>query len=115
MKQITTILFVIFLTVLLPEKLFSQTADSTQYMYCELVGYQKFLSTKMTMIVDFGETMNYWKDNRVRDEESGKVKTFNSMVDGLNYMGKNGWEFVQAYVVTIQSQNVYHWLLKKRK
>jgi hypothetical protein len=37
------------------------------------------------------------------------------MIDALNYMGKNGWEFVQAYVVTTQNQNVYRWLLKKRK
>jgi hypothetical protein len=36
------------------------------------------------------------------------------MVDALNYMGEKGWEFVQAYVVTISNQNVYHWLLKKK-
>lgn len=46
-------------------------------------------------------------------EKKLKSKTFNSMVDGMNYMGQNGWEFVQAYVVTTGSQNVYRWLLKK--
>lgn len=35
------------------------------------------------------------------------------MVDAMNYMGKRGWEFEQAYVVTIGNQNVYHWLLSK--
>jgi hypothetical protein len=69
----------------------------------------------MTMEIDYGLEMSYWKNNRVKDETSGKVKNFFSMVDGLNYMGENGWEFVQAYVVTLQTQNVYHWLLKKRK
>ena len=31
----------------------------------------------------------------------------------MNYMGKLGWEFEQAYVVTTNNQNVYHWLLSK--
>ena len=39
------------------------------------------------------------------------------MVDAMNYMGKLGWEFEQAYVVTLGSgasgSNVYHWLLSK--
>lgn len=48
-------------------------------------------------------------------EQKVKNKSFNSMVDGMNYMGKDGWEFVQAYVVTLGNQNVYHWLLKKTK
>jgi hypothetical protein len=40
------------------------------------------------------------------------------MVDALNYMGELGWEFVQAYVITmdmgLSKQNVYHYLLKHR-
>lgn len=35
------------------------------------------------------------------------------MVDAMNWMGSQGWEFAQAYVVTMGGQNVYHWLLKK--
>jgi len=35
------------------------------------------------------------------------------MIDAMNFMGAKGWEFVQAYVVTVGKQNVYHWLLKK--
>lgn len=30
-----------------------------------------------------------------------------------NWMGAMGWEFQQAYVVTMGNTNVYHWLLKK--
>lgn len=36
------------------------------------------------------------------------------MVDAMNYMGRLGWEFEQAYVVTVGQQNVYHWLLSKK-
>lgn len=90
-------------------------ADTVKYEYCELLGFEKFLSNKVTISVDFGQERKFWKDPRMKDEQTGKLKVFNSMVDGLNYMGENGWEFVQAYVVTIGQQNVYHWLLKKRK
>lgn len=31
----------------------------------------------------------------------------------MNYMGRLGWKFEQAYVVTSSNQNVYHWLLSK--
>jgi len=41
----------------------------------------------------------------------------NLTVDAMNYFGSQGWEFVQAYVVSEPSlggqQYVYHWLLKK--
>lgn len=97
---------------------YKSTRDSTiasKYVYCELVGTQKFLSNKVTVVIDYGEETKFFSDNRLRDEETGKVHAFNSMVDALNYMGSNGWEFVQAYVVTNGQQNVYRWLLKMKK
>jgi hypothetical protein len=30
-------------------------------------------------------------------DEQGKVIKFNSAIDALNYMAKQGWEFVNAY------------------
>lgn len=84
-------------------------------MYCELVGTQK-LTGKIVVSVDFGQE-SFWKDNRLVDE-SGQVMKFNSMVDAMNYMGTLGWEFEQAYVVSVgvggpTATNVYHWLLSK--
>lgn len=95
--------------------LLSAQSDTTKYSYCELIGTARLFSNKVTIDIDFGEAKNMWLDNRVRDEQTGKVRIFNSMVDALNYMGNDGWEFVQAYVVTVGQQNVYHWLLKKRR
>jgi hypothetical protein len=38
------------------------------------------------------------------------------MIDALNYMGKDGREFVQAYVVSEpNSSTVYHYILKKKR
>ena len=93
---------------------FASNAQSK--VYCELLGTQQFLSKKVTVQVDFGQQTKYFSDNRLVDEK-GNVIVFNSMVDAMNYMGTLGWEFEQAYVVTIGSgnstSNVYHWLLSK--
>lgn len=109
----------LFLSIGFSTTLFGQTNpdenDDSRYIYCELVGIQKFLSTKVNVSVDYGEERSFFQDTRMRDEQTGKVQSFNSMVDALNYMGNDGWEFVQAYVVTIGQQNVYHWMLKKKK
>jgi len=89
-------------------------ATAQQKVYCELLGHGKLFSTKVTVTVDFGQ--NQWQNNKLVDE-NGKNIVFNSMVDAMNFMGKLGWEFEQAYVVTAGSgataQNVYHWLLSK--
>ncbi len=83
-------------------------------VYCELVGTQKFMSQKVTVQVDFGQNPSA-NSNLV--DESGKKISFNSMVDAMNFMGKFGWEFESAYIVTqgagSSAQNVYHWLLSK--
>lgn len=92
--------------------LFSTTvsAQEKNRVYCELVGTHKFMSQKVLVAVDFGQNP-YW--NKRLCDENGKAITFNSMVDAMNYMGKIGWKFEQAYVVTTSNQHVYHWLLSK--
>ena len=92
-------------------------SDSIKFTYCELVGTGRFLSNKVTVQIDFGQVTKFFSDNRYKDPASGKRVIFNSMIDALNFMGKDGWELVQAYIVTEGSgssvQSVYHFLLKK--
>lgn len=90
-------------------------SQETHRVYCELLGVGKLLSEKVTVKVDFGQEVNYWTEyyNQFLVDENGKKITFNSMVDAMNYMGKFGWKFEQAYVITTAYQNVYHWLLSK--
>jgi hypothetical protein len=86
-----------------------------KYVYCEIVGTSNLIQTKVTVVIDYGELLSPWQNNAVKDE-MGKAKKFNSMIDALNYMGDQGWEFVQAYAVTSsQSANVYHYLLKMER
>lgn len=90
-------------------------AQKPYKVFCELLGTGKLFSNKVTVTVDFGQETSFWfgSSNQYLVDDNGKAIKFNSMVDAMNYMGKRGWEFEQAYVVTIGNQNVYHWLLSK--
>lgn len=112
-----------FLTTLLFCLIFSsmqaQTQDTTISMknrteeYCIVLATQKAFSYKVTITIDYGLHRSMWKDSRVTDE-AGQLKVFESVVDALNYMNSLGWEFMNAYVITVSSQNVYHYLMKRK-
>jgi len=109
-------LVLLSLIVLMSVPMFAQENASSEktrdsFLYAEILGYSKFLSTKVSVTIDFGQNTTLFEDTRLRDE-NGKVVNFNSMVDAMNWMGAQGWEFVQAYTITENDQNVYHWLLK---
>ena len=94
--------------------LFIIAQETVKYDYCEIVGTSKLLSNKVTVQIDFGEATKFFADNRYKDE-SGKPVTFNGMIDAMNYMGAQGWEFVQAYAVTNNNNPaVYHYVLKRK-
>lgn len=134
-----------------------------EFKYCELVGIQKIFSSKLIVLVDSGQGLNFanvlrdstdlvkppeyknekvyvqtnealyegkqvqaddkgkfiWKKvevNPIKKETVLKVKSFNSMIDGMNFMGDRGWEFVQAFVVVNNnSPMTYRYVLKKKK
>ena len=149
-----SLLLILPLTLFITINAFSQK----DYKYCELVGYSKFLSTKVIVAIDSGRGVNFdvitdtidtrtpivtknekfyvttkekmYEGKTVQSDTKGtfiwktvesgglvekkvKTKTFASMIEGMNFMNKNGWEFVQAYVVTSGNQDVYRWILKK--
>jgi len=75
------------------------------------------MSNKVTIAIDFGQENKFFSvkdDGRITDE-TGKPLILNSMIDALNFLSKYGYEFVDAYCITTQGQNVYHWLLRKRQ
>ena len=46
--------------------------------------------------------------------EDKKVVAFNSSVDALNFMNKNGWEYVEQTVTTSSDgQTTYKYLMRK--
>jgi hypothetical protein len=94
------------------------TANSADYVYCELVGTQKLLSTKWNVHADYGQSASL-KDRfksstlALAFSKSKEGVTFNSMVDALNYFGAQGWEFVQAYVIPQKESNELRWILRR--
>lgn len=105
MKKIFIILFLCFAI--------QGMAQETVEQYCEVVATPKLLSSKVTIDIDFGEERSIWKDNRLKTEE-GKLKKFNTTIDALNFMGKQGWKLVNAFpVYTSSSTQVYHYVFRK--
>ena len=84
-------------------------------VYAELLGETNLMRTKVTISIDFGQETSFWQQHAQKQlvDAQGREMKFNSMVDAMNYMGTLGWEFEQAYVVTVGQQNVYHWLMSK--
>lgn len=83
-------------------------------VYCELLGRSNLSQTKYKVSVDFGQRLT-WRGvmaNELVDENGEKI-VFNSMIDAMNYMGALGWNFVQAYAITMANSNVYHYIMYK--
>jgi len=94
---------------------FSQTYSRT-YQYAEMVATQKLFSTKITLTIDYGDPLILFKsDFRVKDS-AGKVESFNSVVDAMNYLDSKGWEFITAFPVSTGQSggSVYHYLFRRK-
>lgn len=98
---------------------FSQYDTSRIEQYCEMVAQGKLFSNKITIDIDFGEGRSFWsfKDTRIKDEMTGKIRKFKSTVDALNYLGGTGWTLLNAFPVKedtgFGNQNCYHFFFKK--
>jgi hypothetical protein len=93
------------------------SAQDTTYVeqYCRVEATGRLFSNKVTIDVDFGDSRKVFADYRLRDEETGKLKKFNSITDALNYMGAQGWSLVNAFpiVTGTTSSSTYHYYFKK--
>ena len=112
--------FTMMLSLLAITSVFSQTVNDKpiseiEVEYIQIVGTAKLFSNKAKVNIDFGQLNNVFsaKDTQVKDKD-GKLMVFNSMIDALNFFSANGYDFQQAYTITIGNQNVYHYLMKKK-
>jgi hypothetical protein len=108
MKKLFTFAF-LFFTI----SSFAQDSEKVE-QYCKLVVTPRLLSTKVTIAVDYGEERSVWKDNRLKNDD-GKLIKFNTEIDALNYLGKQGWKLVNAYPVTVGTNTnpTYHYVFRK--
>ncbi|RCH56035.1 hypothetical protein DJ568_04615 [Mucilaginibacter hurinus] len=115
------LLLIVLLTI--PVYCFAQTEAAAQKpaeQYCMIISTPKLFSKKVTIEVDFGQPTKFFSDTRLKDE-AGKVVSFNSTIDALNYMAGQGWIFVNAYAVatqsttgnTTQTNNILHYMMRR--
>jgi hypothetical protein len=104
----------VFLSGFLLFSLFCYSQEDTIQVeqYCEIMANGKLFSRKVSITVDYGEFQHLFSDRRMKDEQ-GKVQNFNSVVDALNYMGRQGWKLVNAFPMTENNSTVYHYYFKK--
>jgi len=106
-------IFIISVILFSPVITFPQIDTSAKIeQYCELVATPRLLSNKVTIDINYGEEKSIWKDTRLKTDE-GKLKKFNTVVDALNYLGKEGWMFVNAFPVINGNTQVYHFVFRK--
>ena len=87
----------------------SISGKEQQVTYCEIVGAAISNKPFLLITIDFGQSKEFSSDDRYKDPATGKPFEFTSMIDALNFMSRNGWEFVQAY----SKESTRYFLLKK--
>ncbi len=108
MKRIVAIS--IFLIITLISNAQSDTSRVEQY--CQVIATPRLLSNKVTIDIDFGDEKSFWHDTRLKTD-AGKLKKFNTVIDAINYMGREGWIFMNAYPVRMNETEIYHFAFKK--
>lgn len=108
MKRILAIS--IFLIITLISNAQSDTSKIEQY--CQVIASPRLLSNKVTIDIDFGDEKSFWHDTRLKTD-AGNLKKFNTVIDAINYMGREGWIFINAYPVRMGETEIYHFAFKK--
>ena len=114
---------ILSLTLLIALASFGQTINGIpikdlDVQYLQIVGTSKFMSSKLNIRIDIGQRTKLMSGNGdvagIKDA-NGEVLIFNSIIDALNFMSANGYELVTSNIVTEKGENVYYYLMQKRK
>jgi hypothetical protein len=105
----TIILFVLIVGTL---HSYAQTDSIKVEQFCQVIASPRLLSNKVTIDIDFGDEKKFWSDTRLRTGE-GRVKKFNTIIDAMNFMGREGWSFINAYPVKNGDTEIFHFAFRK--
>jgi hypothetical protein len=106
-------LFILLIALFCSFSALAQTSPKQAEQYCQVLASAKPFSTKVSITVDYGQETKLFGDRGVVRSEDGKIQNFNSVIDALNYMSSQGWQFVNAYAITVGGQNVYHYVMRR--
>lgn len=113
MKRLLLVSLVLLLTSISTLRADQQNVD--RYTYCCIIGYggSKYTDPTLKSVqFDFGNKEEEKKANLI--DEAGKQKSFNSMVDAMEYMSAFGWELSQTSVFAGNLGYVFHWVVRKK-
>jgi hypothetical protein len=108
MKKILIIGFILISTLISN----AQTDTSKVEQYCQVIATPRLLSNKVTIDIDLGDEKSFWRDTRLKTD-GGALRKFNTIIDALNYMGREGWIFINAYPVHMGQTDIFHFAFKK--
>lgn len=91
---------------------FAQTDSAKVEQFCQIIARPRLLSSQVTIDMDFGGVKKFWNDTRLKDQQ-GQLKKFNTVIDAMNYMSKEGWTFINAYPVKTYGVEIYHIAYKR--
>lgn len=118
MKKLLTVLVILFATSSFAQVIVDEVYinELPNVKYVELVGRNKIGFGKIKIIVDYGQPLKVFTSQAIKATDGTKV-AFNSMIDGLNFMEANGWEFVSNYVIPVRTEtdeNEVRYILKRK-
>ena len=109
-KQFLFILLFFIITTIIFSQDFDLKDIPKDIEYCEIIGTAFAQGLAPIITIDFGQK---WIAKKAIKRD-GKVFSFNSMIDALNWMAQNGWEYVGGYVL-LGTPVQYHYILKRKK
>lgn len=116
MKKILFLIFIFIICVFAKDEatVFKLSDIPQDCNYIEIVG-ATIMGIKLSISIDYGQSFKDRMKGQGSVKKDDKYFAFNSMIDALNYFNNNGWEFKTAYAITMGNNNVYHYLLERKK
>lgn len=115
-KFITTLALLFVVSVSYAQTIDDLPIKELNAEFIKIMGYSKLTTGKMIIDFDYGQKDRLYDRHQaiVRDENKNIIK-FESMINALNFMIRNGYDFVQAYSIQTGEQPMMHYLLRKRQ
>ena len=119
MKNIFIILLLSFSFNSYSQYLNDKPIEELDAEYIQIVGTERFFKPfQVTINVMFGQVSKAKEQPLAvlwTDETKKTRYPLNGMMGALNFFSKYGYEYVDAYALTMNNSNVYHFLLRKVK
>jgi hypothetical protein len=90
------------------------SASTPQSQYCSLLAMQEGYQSNMKMQLDYGQGIGLSKEMAARmKEQADYVHSLNTIVDALNYLGVQGWEYLGFNSILLHGNYVHRYMLQR--